>query len=244
MRRTHATTPDLDRLVMDRLPAAERAALLDHLAACRRCAGLHEERTAAAETFAREVLPRTLPRTLRRLDGARWWGRARWLAPAAACAAALALVVPRPPVRPELGVKGAGVLRVYALHGGQVSLVGDGGRLAAGDRIRFVLQSELPYALVVSVDGEGNRSVYFPHGGGASERIPAQVPVEVPGSIELDGARGPERIWALFSRRPLAVADVAAAMRALAPGSLRAAASLAVPGALQTSLLIEKEKGR
>jgi hypothetical protein len=243
MRPTHSTTPELDRLVMDRLPAAERAAVLEHVAACRRCADLHEERATAAVIFSRDVLPRTLPRTLRRVARARWWWRARWLAPVVACAVAVVLVVaPRARVRPELGVKGGGLLRVYARHRGEVTLVGDGTRLTPGDRIRFVVQSDFPYALVVSADGEGTRSVYLPHGGGASQAIPPRVPVEVPGSIELDGARGPERIWALFSRRPLAVAEVAAAIRAA--GDLRKAATLAVPGAVQTSLLIEKEEER
>jgi hypothetical protein len=149
---------------------------------------------------------------------------------------------------PALGIKGGGSLKVFARRGDRAELVEHGRTLAPGDQIRFVLESGgLAYALVLSVDGAGKQSVYFPHGGAGSEAVPAQGRVEVPGSIVLDDAPGPERIWALFSHRPLRHADVAAALRALAgagPAALRAAATLPVPDTVQASLLFEKKVGR
>jgi hypothetical protein len=238
----HATGLDLDRLLLDGLPAVQRAALLAHFQGCPRCGEAYHARLEAGRRFDRDVLPRTRAAMERRIRSGRRSRVALWFAPVLVAGLVLLAAVPARQRPPLLGVKGSAVLRAYARRGDQVTAVQDGTQLAEGDRIRFVLQSDLPYALLVAADGDGHPSVYFPHGGAASERVPPAAAVEVPGSIELDGARGPERIWALFSEQPLGpeVVDAVRAVAAGGPAALRATRTLAVPGTQQASLLIEK----
>jgi hypothetical protein len=61
-------------------------------------------------------------------------------------------------------------------------------------------------------------SVYFPPEGGQSAPVGAGRS-ELPGSIELDDAPGPERLFAYFSEQPLPAAEVARALAA-APGAV------------------------
>jgi hypothetical protein len=83
-----------------------------------------------------------------------------------------------------------------------------GDHLRQGDRLRFVVDpGTARYLLVLSIDGAGNHSVYFPAGGARSEAIPDRAG-ELPGSTELDAVTGPERVWAVFSSRPLDAAPL------------------------------------
>jgi hypothetical protein len=152
-----------------------------------------------------------------------------------------------------IAVKGDDLMQVFALHhseaagGGApgVVRVGNGQRLAPGDALRFVLYpSGLPYALIASVDGAGQVSVYFPFHGEESAAVDGAVAVPIAGSIVLDRAPGPERLFAIFSERPIAarlVRQLLAGTAAGGAGAIRAARQLALPGTRQASLLFEKE---
>ncbi|MBJ6763485.1 hypothetical protein JGU66_22180 [Myxococcaceae bacterium JPH2] len=252
---SHLSQLDLDAHVLRALTPELAAHAEAHLAACAECAAALASLQAAHQRFDTEVLRRTLPAVRERGEArvVRSW---RWLlAPAALVAvASVAALVFRGPLEGEpsdaYGIKGGAVLRVYAKRGAQVDAVKDGVRLSAGDALRFSLVSSggLPYVLLVSLDGAGAVSVYYPAQGELSAELPHRGhmadPVELPGAIVLDAAQGPERIWALFSRAPLALSDVEPALRALharGPEAVRASRQVAIPGVeAQDSFLLEK----
>ena len=67
--------------------------------------------------------------------------------------------------------------------------------------------------------------------------------VEPAGSIALDAARGPERIYAILSDQPVAAADVVARLREVAAGgaeAIRATRTLPIAARAQLSLVFEK----
>jgi hypothetical protein len=67
----------------------------------------------------------------------------------------------------------------------------------------------------------------------------------VPGSIVLDDTLGPERVFALFSKQELAVAELEPALRSLGRAghnALRDVQALDVPGATQRSFLMFKRE--
>ncbi|RJS18380.1 hypothetical protein DRW03_24950 [Corallococcus sp. H22C18031201] len=252
---SHLSQLDLDAHVLRALPPELAAHAEAHLAACAACAAALASLQAAHRRFDTDVLRRTLPGVRARGEArsVRSW---RWLlAPAALVAvASVAALVFRGPsgVEPSdaYGLKGGAVLRVHAKRGARVDVVADGVRLSAGDALRFtvVSSSGLPYVLIVSLDGTGAVSVYSPAQGTLSAELPQRGrsadPVELPGAIVLDAAPGPERIWALFSRAPLALSDVEPSLRALhaqGPEAVRASRQVSIPGVeAQDSFLLEK----
>ena len=266
----HLTTLDLDRLGLRDLPPDDLRRLDAHAGHCARCTTRRAEHQAAVAHFHALVLPRTLPliEARQRPLHARLWGIAIALP---ALAAALLVLTHRFDERRAglqqagkeagtqagtIGVKGDDLMQVFALHhseapgGGAPSVVrvGNGQRLAPGDALRFVLYpSGLPYALIASVDGAGQVSVYFPFHGEESAAVDGAVAVPIAGSIVLDRAPGPERLFAIFSERPIAarvVRELLAGTAAGGAGAIRSARKLALPGTRQASLLFEKETAR
>ena len=187
--------------------AALEGRALEHVEDCVVC----RERMRLAEAdrayFVANVLPRQLPTRRRSM---------LWIAaPVLAAAAAFVLLKPRP--EPALGIKGGPTLQIYARHGEQVTQLQDGMPLAPGDAIRFVLRGAAKqHVLIASIDAAGVATVYYPFGGTTSARVDEPV-LEVPGSVILDGTRGPERVYALFSRAPIEAAPILAALRAHGP---------------------------
>jgi hypothetical protein len=243
----HVSQMTIDGLAARLLSDAETATARAHVASCTRCRGDLETAEAACATFTREVLPRTLDRLAPR-RAAPW----RILAPAFAVSglATVLLVVwfvRRAPVPPtaddDLRMKGALTFQVFASRGDQVFAVRDATRLAAGDKIRFVVGAgEARYVLVASIDGAGHATIYHPYGGARSAPAPVQ-PTDLPGSIVLDAAPGPERVFALVSREPLAAGDVARTLEALGErgaAAIRATPTLDLPGVTQASVVFEK----
>lgn len=242
MNSAHLSSLTLDALAMDALPAGERATAQSHLDACATCRARAEELAALRSHFVTQVLPRTAP-TLRRPPA--WRSAWRWWVPALATAAAVLLVLrPAAPEEPAFSVKGGATLQLFAHRAERTWKVEEGEALAPGDQVRFrVDPGGLPYALVVSVDGAGQVSTYHPYGGAASAPLPASGVAEFPGSIVLDAARGPERLFALFSREPLSFDAVAPALRELAAGgadAIRSRTHLPVPAEAQATFLFEK----
>ncbi len=251
----HLTPLDLDALALALGAPAERAERLEHARTCSACGGLLEQDRRARQRFELEVYVRTLPAVRGRL-APRPVRKAPWLAPifaVAGLAAAALVLVPRdrehpapPPGAMALpGVKGPGALQVFARRQSRVFAVEEGTRLAAGDAIRFFVDpGAADYVLVGSIDGAGQANLYYPYDGHESVRVAAGRRVEVPGSIILDSAPGPERLFAIFSRAPLSAERVRTALQQLAAGgpeAIRRTRELSLPGTTQATLRFEKE---
>lgn len=232
--REHVSALARDALALGALPDAEAVRVREHLAACDACRGERDADAAMHAEFRARVLPRTLPQPRRR-----WWVFVAL--PALAAAAALLLLVLRPHhEEPDLGIKGGAAWQVVALHGDHELRVHDGTKLAAGDRVRFVVvPNGAHYVTIASVDGAGAASIYY-----AAVKLDGPR-VEVPDSIVLDAAPGPERLFALFSDQPLDAAPIEAKLRALGTGGaakIRAASALDVAARSQLTLVFEKEQ--
>jgi hypothetical protein len=244
----HPSSFTLDALTLGALPQAEEGSIRDHLAACARCREDAEATRQAQERFAVRVLPATLPAV--EALGPRRRAAWRWLAiPALGAVVILLLMVGRGDRRaieePDVRIKGTASLELYANRQGRVLRLRDGDPLAPGDRLRFVVYpGDRPYLLIASIDGAGKASVYFPYHGPASGRIEQSPRIEIPDSIVLDDAPGPERVYAFFTSQPLAadvVIDRLAAVGAAGADAIRRQVHLDVPGEEQATIVFEKE---
>ncbi len=108
--------------------------------------------------------------------------------------------------------KGSAQFQIVARRDGRVFPLDKFNRqLGAGDELRFVVTTSntaKPNLLIASVDGAGRVTTYFPYEGPESAHVDHPGRWEVPGSIVLDDAPGPERIFAFFSKEPLAAPTV------------------------------------
>jgi hypothetical protein len=181
--------------------------------------------------------------------------RLPWVLAIAVPAAAIALLVPRlalrPSAGPDLQVKGGAVqpaLELFARRGGEPFAVA-GTALRAGDEVRFVVHAPpgLRQVMIVSVEAGGDANLYYPFGAHESAALPGEAGrAELPGAIVLDASPGPERVFALFSRAPLAWADAQRALMALGQGgaaAVRRERSILVKAEAQASFLFEKAAG-
>ena len=242
----HLSSLAIDALAGGHFAGEERATAQAHIDGCARCSADLELARAACATFTREVLPRTVAKLAR---PAPWWRRLgpALLVPMLAAAALAVWFVRRPDAvvapEPDIQVKGAVTFQVFARRGEQVIAVHDGTRLAAGDQIRFVVGARgLGFLLIASVDGAGSTTVYYPYGGARSGPV-APTPTELPGSVVLDAAPGPERVFALFSAEPLEAAQVTRLLRSVGArggSAIRETKTLAIPAQGQATLVFEK----
>lgn len=238
---THPHTSPLlvEKLLAGKATDDEVQAAEAHASGCARCREeLHGAR-AAGRRFAESVFPRTLPALEARRPPRRSWRLVLPLALAATAAVVLFVRSPQPD-GPRFQSKGEGALRVFAHRGGESFPVPDGTALRAGDRIRFgVVPGDARFVLVASVDGRGNASIYQPSTPVASGGEPLVI---LPDSIVLDDAPGPERIFALFSDRPLDEPAVTAALVAVgAEGADAIRGTTRLPlSYTQASVLFEK----
>ncbi|MBS2029564.1 MAG: zf-HC2 domain-containing protein [Deltaproteobacteria bacterium] len=241
----HLSQLKLDTYLLGGLPADERASLEAHLGSCATCSATLADLKARQAQFASTRLPLLMPGAVERASGWR-----RFFTSRTPLYAALALAIPilllvllRPPA-PDNGIKGGPALQVVVKHGARVSPLRPGEMLAAGDELRFVIEpGKRRFLLIMSVDGAGTVSVYEPFDG--NESAPISGPrVEIPGSVVLDRAPGPERLYALFSDAPISTESVQPALTAVAQGgppAIRAGGILGVPGASEVSTWFEKE---
>jgi hypothetical protein len=160
-----------------------------------------------------------------------------------AVAALIAVIAMPRHHEPTLGIKGGATWRVLAKRNAETFVVTDGQELAPNDRIRFVVTANgAKYLLVVSIDGAGYASIYYPYDGSESGEVIGDR-FELPGSIVLDAAPGPERVFAILTDEPLA-ADVAKqrlrALGARGNAAIRATSQLELAARAQLTLLFEK----
>jgi hypothetical protein len=242
----HLSTWTLDGMELGILGGDALAAAQAHIAACPRCAQDLAELRSSRGKFEAEIFARTLPSLEKKRSRRRWY----WIlgAPALAAAAATAVVlVPRATDEggPDVIAKGGPVCEVFARRQDRVFAVQDGAALAPGDEIRFVVQpAGYQHVMVASVDAAAVASVYAPFGARSSLRLASATDrAELPGSVRLDSTPGPERIYCLFSRRPIDAMPVLARLRemgAAGPATLRAGPVVTIPSVVVLSALVEK----
>jgi len=200
----------LDERMAGELADAEARAADDHLAGCARCQRRHDQLAAGRARF-RAALP-----ALRRRRTA--WPAATAIGGALAVAATVVLVV-RPPAT-GTRTKGGARLGLVIARGDAMQIAGAGDRVHPGDTVSFLVTSARPtYVAVLSRDGAGRPSVYFPSGPRA-ERVAAGRDVQLPRATVLDDTLGREQLYAVFCEAPVAVA---ALQGALAAGTLERA---------------------
>jgi anti-sigma factor RsiW len=220
----HLSTFALDALALDALTDDEAAQARSHLADCAECRANAEAGNQLRHRFASRIEP-TLATARHRQRRWRGWFALGIATPLVAAAVALLVYVrPRPvastvPPEAELGIKGdRPIFEVYARRGAHVFAVQNDAVLAPGDEIRFaVAPNGSAFVLIASIDGSGSMTVYYPYNGAKSANVDPRSRTELPGSIVLDAAQGPERVVAVFSRAPIQAADLAAKLRRQGP---------------------------
>jgi hypothetical protein len=198
-----------------------------HVAACPRCRARLSQRAAAGASFdgeARMMWTRIAAAAHERRRRQRFWTAAGRLPALVAGLGALSLwfVVSRHPA-PRPGSyrapKGGAPIEVVCRRAGTVFLLAPGDEVAAGDELRFRPLPAWPegrFIQIGSVDGTGRYTPFYPAAAGApSLPVPANG-AALEGSIRLDAAPGPERLFVLVSDAPLSETAVAQAAEAQA----------------------------
>ncbi len=228
-------------------PAASPIAA--HLSSCEPCRARLARMEEEGERFRRFVFPATVDRVeeAARRRPVRWWIAVLSPVPAVAALVTVILAVGAPGPREEyVGVKGGGGLGLSAFvqDAGGARTVPDGGTVAANAALRLRVRTLAPCRLfVLSIDGRGTVSRLD---AGGPQGLPlAAGRHDLPGGVELDGAAGPERLFAVCTPAGGSWPDVEKAGRAAAAGgagTVRRSARLgSLPaGAAQTTLLLEK----
>lgn len=199
---TERSVECLSRLHCDQLLNGEledRDDLKRHHASCQRCTALlaAHRRERAAFAMPRARAPR------------------RWTIGLAALAAAFGLWLVAARDRrdgAETRSKGKPALAFYVKHGDVVREGGPGEVVYPNDAINFTVSTDGPaFLAIVSVDGAGKVSAYYPADPAATAIPPGRDQV-LPRSVLLDDTLGLERVVGVFCNRPFAVAELAAAV--------------------------------
>jgi hypothetical protein len=193
-----------------------------HVRGCTHCQNRLAQRCATEREFDDRL---AVPFWHAVLDGRRTRRRRRflWLGlpPSLAVASALLFLVSRnqePPRRPsiDLVAKGSASLELHCRRGLATFALAPGDAVAPGDELRFVPRATAQggYVQVGSIDGTGTYTPFYPADSSAdSVRLPPPGQ-PLPGSIRLDRAPGPERLFFVFSPTPIAAATVRQAAQA------------------------------
>jgi len=185
----------LDELLAGELDLDERQPATAHLGGCPACsdrlAALERDRDGyRARPAARPMKPRR-----------RALGVGVGIAMAAACAA---ILLHRPETLTTRS-KGTARLGFFITHGDEVRPGGPGDKVQPGDTLSFTLSTDRRvYVAVLSRDGAGLASVYFPAGPIAEAAEPGPD-VLLPLATVLDGALGTERLYGLLCDEPVAL---------------------------------------
>jgi hypothetical protein len=219
------------------LPEADERRVRAHMAGCALCAARWVE--IEARRIAFDAGPPALDLD-RRTRAARWWRR-RWMGPAAALAAAAAILLllvwpgGGEPVRaPASRTKGGEVFQLFIRHGASIRKAGAAEVVHPADQLQFVYSSPWPgYAAVLSRDGAGAVSVYFPDVGTTAWAAPPGRDQQLPRSTILDGTLGREVVIALFCSSAI---DLEPLRRELAAGRRPAP-----PGCATQTIVLDKQ---
>jgi hypothetical protein len=201
--RTCCSDLDLDRLALGELSAERAAEVNKHLAESPSCAA------RSAEFMGVHLLERPLPPPRAATNvPARLRHITQGVLFAAALAAAMLFVVR--PSDDVVTMKGDGdAFEVFVSRPSGDGVLGEGARVAPGDRLRFVVHTTAPQTVaVLSIDGAGTVSVYSP------PRPLAPGRAELPGAIELDNVRGREVLMAFTCDHAVDAGSLVAAVKA------------------------------
>lgn len=233
---------ELEAHRLGELAEGRRAEVRVHVEGCPDCQARLGQLEQEAQRFASEVnVAAASVQILARLEAEaarprRAW--LRWATLALPAAAVLAFVTLRagPEPRGPL-LKGGGPSLQMMLKGpAGVVPVAPEQALHAGDQIQFLYHAAgHPFVIVVEVDGAGVVTALQPGEGRESWPVQSSGTHVLPGSIILDEAVGPERVFAVFSDAPLPVEAVVEAVKAAvkaAGGDPRKVEALGLDGAV------------
>jgi hypothetical protein len=186
----------LDRFRLQELPPEEAAEVQAHLEGCAACRAAADVLASAEAEFRASASPLRSPRRPGRRALA-------WGAGLVAIAATSVFLL-----QPTSGVRSKGPptsLGMYVQHGPDVRRAREGEGVAPGDSLRFLYSSrEASYLAILSLDGAGVASVYFPDGP-EMVAVPAAQDAPLPLATHLDGVLGEETVVALFCTSPRAL---------------------------------------
>ncbi|MGQ0503789.1 MAG: hypothetical protein ACT4TC_00565 [Myxococcaceae bacterium] len=233
----------LSELALEQQLLQSTAERSQHLESCARCAARLQAMREESEQFRRFVFPATQDRVA---AATRSKSRFGWIAAGLAFAVLVTvLAVPRGPSADYVGVKGAQLqLSVYREAEGVGALVHDGEAIPAASQLRFRVRTvgDPCRIWILSVDSGGAVSRLFPAEGEEGGLVASGD--ALPGGVALDGHPGPERLFAVCSRRPLSFKELErAAKDSIAQGEAPVREARELPGldnALQTTVLVEK----
>ena len=205
-----------DALAADELDASERQALEQHVMRCVRCHARERALSELRDRFDAQERGRVPADPI--ASGVR--GKPRtWLAAVAvtvavAAAAALLALSPRgdgaSAVAPTERTKGGEHIAFFLKRGDHVQRGAREQNVQPGDKLRFLYSApRARYLAIVSLDSRHQVSIFYPESERA-ERIEPGVDVALPSAVELDGALGEERVYALFCDVPLELAGLRA----------------------------------
>jgi hypothetical protein len=206
---------------------ADAPEVAQHIEGCRRCATRRAERAAERQIFDAQAAALwtriAAAGQERRARRGRWAGaglRLPALVFLGGLGALAVLIVGRgsdPRRSTYVAPKGRAPVEIICRRGGAVFALAPGDDVAPGDELRFRPLPVWPdgrFIQIGSVDGTGRYTPFYPAAAGApSVPLPAAA-AALDGSIRLDSAPGPERLFVVISAAPLsetAVAQIAEA---------------------------------
>lgn len=192
-----------------------------HIQGCVACQKRRQDRASAvtffedvlaAPTWTRVVSERASRSPRRRLRAIGWpVGLLLGLGVASVVVVVVAADRRPPGAALYVAAKGHAAAEIICRRGDSTSVVATGDVVAPGDLLRFRPLSMWPGARFIqigSVDGTGSYTSFYPARDDAiSVALPANgLPLE--GSIRLDAAPGPERVFVVVSMTPISATDV------------------------------------
>jgi hypothetical protein len=127
-----------------------------------------------------------------------WWV---WVPAVFVPVAAALFLFLRTPVEDDSLTKGTVALTAFRQTASGAEALAPGTAVHAADRIRFSVTAGDGYVAILSKDGSGKVSVYYPYAATQAAPFEARAPL-LPGAIGLDDVKGRERLWAVHGARP------------------------------------------
>ncbi|MEL7372297.1 MAG: hypothetical protein AAFN74_25455 [Myxococcota bacterium] len=255
---------ELRQLYFDELDPSAKAELEARLArdpeAQKRWKGLNLELSSGrasselVDAITERLAART-PRSVRPSTHQRW-PAPQWLAAAAATIGLVLITVPRgappdgqstrtkglaPAARPACSMRPCPSLEMYVKDKAGIRKGMEGARLRSGDWVQFRYRAEgRSHLYVVSLDDDHVLAPLYPDYRGQSVPIQPAGRHILPGSIILDDAIGPERIYAFFSEGPIDFEQIERAFSDVADPTTAVDIATLPASVAQVSILIEK----
>lgn len=236
----------LGDLVRGLLPPGEASVLASHVEACEPCAARAAAIAAEVAAKTRGPQERLPPPAATSVGGGRPWPSV--LAIVAGVALVIAIVGRgREPEVIPAATPPAPPLRVHAFArtGEEIREVRERAALRPGDRIRLAVDPPTNgYLYVVSLDGRGEVRPLVPPGGERSRPLRRADRGFLEDLLAVASSTEVERLFALFSERPLALDEVRRAAAAGLEGarSLSGLSRLPLDATRQWTLLLERAR--